>query len=91
MASGIAEMLLQSRDGEIFLLPALLAEWSEGSVSGLRAKGGAEVDMSWKEGRLETMKLQFTRDNAVVLHYRDITEELGDEASHWSTNTRTSL
>ena len=69
VASGIAEMLLQSRDGQIFLLPALPAEWSEGSVSGLRAKGGIEVNMSWKEGRLTDVKLLFTRDTAVVLRY----------------------
>ncbi len=71
VTSGIAEMLLQSRDGQIFLLPALPGEWSQGSVSGLRAKGGVEVSMSWKEGRLTDVKLLFTRDIAVVLRYGD--------------------
>lgn len=79
VASGIAEMLLQSRDGQIFLLPALPGEWSEGSVSGLRAKGGVEVDLSWKEGRLEAAKLQFARDITVVLRYRD--SVLGEDAA----------
>lgn len=55
--AGIAEMLLQSHAGEIHLLPALPEAWDKGSIKGLRARGGYEIDFSWEEGRVSSGKL----------------------------------
>jgi len=56
--AAITEMLLQSHKGLIRVLPALPEEWSEGTVKGLVARGGFEVDIAWKENKLEALTLQ---------------------------------
>ena len=55
--SGVAEMLLQSFDGNVNLLPALPTAWASGSVKGLKAVGNIEVDMKWSEGSLTEAKV----------------------------------
>ncbi len=67
-ASGITEMLMQSVDNVIYLLPALPDKWGTGSVKGLRAKGNIKVDIAWKDGKLTEYKLNGNTDNTVVIY-----------------------
>ena len=56
--AGIAEMLLQSQDGFIFVLPALPDVWKNGSISGLKARGGFIVNIEWKDGKVSEIKIK---------------------------------
>ncbi|BCU79450.1 glycoside hydrolase family 95 protein [Luteolibacter sp. LG18] len=68
--AGIAEMLLQSQNGEIHLLPALPAgKWPNGTITGLRARGGCEVDIEWKAGTLARVTLRSKAATTVKVRY----------------------
>jgi alpha-L-fucosidase 2 len=67
--AGIAEMLLQSHDGALHLLPALPKAWKTGEVTGLRGRGGYEVDLRWAEGVLQRAVIRAEQDGECVVRH----------------------
>jgi alpha-L-fucosidase 2 len=69
VTAGIAEMLVQSQDGEIRLLPALPKAWPTGKAEGFRARGGFILDLAWADGKLTSAKVVSTQGRPCRLAY----------------------
>lgn len=70
----MAEMLLQSHDGTITLLPALPGAWSQGRVSGLRARGDYTVDIEWKDGKVTNYRIAGQKAGPVTVRVNGTVE-----------------
>lgn len=74
--AAIAEMLLQSQNGEIVLLPALPDAWRGGAVRGMKARGAVSVDFSWKDGSLVSAVIRATLSGKIRVRYKNLSAEI---------------
>jgi alpha-L-fucosidase 2 len=74
--AGIAEMLIQSQNDFIHILPALPDNWSRGKFSGLRVRGGAEVDAEWEENKLKNITITAQNDNTFKIMIPDYAKNI---------------
>ncbi len=83
--SGMTEMVLQSRNGAIHLLPALPSAWPTGHMTGLKARGAVGVDVRWREGRLEGARLTAAKAGRHVVKLGGESVELSLRAGETAT------
>ncbi len=72
--AAVAEMLLQSQNSELHILPALPSTWPEGSMHGLRARGACTVNIDWKNGSLNRLVVTSDKGGEYKIHYKDKTK-----------------
>ncbi|SDD48621.1 hypothetical protein SAMN05444678_11424 [Sphingomonas sp. YR710] len=68
--AGITEMLVLNRGELVDLLPALPAAWPNGSITGVRLRGGAEIDMIWRDGKLYSLQLRSVVGGSWILRHQ---------------------
>jgi alpha-L-fucosidase 2 len=85
ITAGICEMLMQSHTGSIVLLPALPKAWADGHVTGLRARGGYTVELAWKVGTLESVRITASVAGTCTLQYGTQTTSLAFKAGESKT------
>ena len=68
-AAAISEMLLQSQNNDIELLPAIPEQWKRGQIKGIKARGGYTVDFSWKNGKVYYIKIGALKEGNVIVRY----------------------
>ena len=77
--AGVCEMLLQSHFNELHILPALQDAWADGHVTGIRARGGFEVDIKWEKHQLVHLKVKSLNGNRLKIRYKSSTAEMDTE------------
>ena len=75
-AAGILEMLVQSSEDKVLLLPALPPQWPSGEVRGIRARGGLELDLQWSEAGLTKVRVKSAIERSVVVECRGARQEV---------------
>lgn len=68
-AAAISEMLLQSQNNDIELLPAIPEQWKRGQIKGIKARGGYTVDFSWKNGKVYYIKISALKEGNIIVRY----------------------
>ena len=83
--AGVCEMLVQSDQGFIDLLPALPAAWPDGTVNGICARGGYRLDMTWKGGKVQSVTLNGKQNGTVTLRGNGIEKKVKVKAGKAQT------
>jgi alpha-L-fucosidase 2 len=86
--SGVAEMLMQSHDGAIHLLPALPQEWRDGKITGIKARGGFTINLEWKNGKLKGLRIfSSLGGNCRIRSYAELSDQQLKRASGQNSNS----
>ncbi|NNE77017.1 MAG: glycoside hydrolase family 95 protein, partial [Pricia sp.] len=74
--AGVAELLLQSHEGFLRILPAIPTDWAKGKISGLKARGNIEVDIEWEKGKLTKLGLKSAQAQSINVKYGELEQEV---------------